>query len=387
MHVGDDRFVIAVARYGDGPRARIVVGGRPISVRWVRGFSLDPLRRASGISSTPDVDGDLALRRMREACRVAPAELTSCVLRPYPSAFAVYEPGTSGTPPVGVVVGHRRWAFDDDAQQLVGPSAVVVDVPLAMRVAWCVEMAVTDGRALPVLADVRRSFMDRMMALHKANETTTTPLVVLPDPAAWYRPASGAMVAVQSREHEVAVMFGTMLDNDTMHVQVTESTLPGHSLKPAVDKFYGGTRFPRHALPSQWVPSVLGARLAVVRVVHTLKELTPEDGATIALPIMDAVPLFRDKAAAVDAQRWLIAAHAAMAHGEMHPERSPHRVRLALECVSGATSALYALPLPLGAAYSGPTQVDSAHTLSIARAPPIVIRPSPSGWRACPRCV
>lgn len=64
---------------------------------------------------------------------------------------------------------------------------------------------------------------------------------------------------------------------------------------------------------------------------------------------------------------------------------APHRVRLALECAGGA-SALWSLSMPLGAAYAGPTQTDSAHVLTFPRTPPLVVRPcGGGGWTASPR--
>ena len=190
-------------------------------------------------------------------------------------------------------------------------------------------------------------------------------------------------------------MFGAILEHGTMHVQV-EDRVPfdksgsGSTLAPAITKLSSTIRLPSRACVRSWVPSVLGAKLERVHITRSVDSLLPSSGdpRTMAMCISDATSLFRDSAAARQAQRWLLAAHEDRARDDTTDRAwmAPHRVRLALEC-AGGSSALWSLSMPLGAAYAGPTPADNAHVLTFPRNPPLVVRPCRGGgWTASPRC-
>ena len=183
------------------------------------------------------------------------------------------------------------------------------------------------------------------------------------------------------------MFFGTLLGQHTMHVQEEVAVASPGSLPEAVASLCGTMRLPYRCPPPQWVPSVLGARLERVRIVRTARGLADDNGVTPALRIGDATSLFRDASAGAQAQRWLLRAHEARAKDARGGGvRAPHRVRLALECVVGSASVLWAMSLPMGAAYTGPSQADGAHVLAFPRSPPLVVRPSRGGgWTAAPR--
>lgn len=312
MEVGDDRFVAAVAHYGDGKRVVTRVGGTVFTVRWVDGRSLGALRRLSGLKlGDPDCASTFEDVRaaIRTAMKIPPAEFLECALRATPHCFAVQRPGAAAIePPCGMVVGARRWAFDAQCVGAVGRFADVIDVAPTDRVAWCVEAAHGNITSTP-----RRDFHNRMVAIMTSGKLISAPHVAtqLPDAGAWYMPAVGTSIAIRAQQAEYVVMFGTLLENSTMHVQVEErvpvmaQATVESVVSPAISKFTSTIRLPSRTCIRSWVPSVLGAHLERVHVTRSLDSLLPtgSDPRTIAISLSDAAVLFRDTAAAGQVMR------------------------------------------------------------------------------------
>ena len=355
---------------------------------------MDPLRRASGVPLGGSWAGTYEAARdtVLSVSKVPPQGLLHLALGPYANAFAVFAPNAAeDDPPCGMVCGASRWAFDAAAIAAVGPGAEVVEVPVRARVAWCAEVAASGGR--PPVACPMYAFHDRMVALRHAGTLLKTPAddsSLLPDASAWYGTAYSAVMAVRARTvRTMTVAFGALLAPDTMHVHVEEEVpVSSGALAAAAAKFYTGVRIKTRAAAPQWVPSLLGARLCAVRTVASVEDLIAwaGTGKPPAISLADAVSLFRDVAAASEASRRLATAHAAHVHDAGAGKTAVvHRVRLALECAGGA-SALWALSLPLGATYAGPTHADGAHVLTLQGAPPLVVRPCRGGgWTAATR--
>ena len=364
----DDAFVLAVARHGTGPWVRCA----RVSVRWLAGRSLGPLRRTSGCRKLRSKSARAAALRSAFAS-VDTVALLQLALQPYANCVAEFQTGAPpGEPPCAFTRGARRWDLH------------ALGVPRCARVAWCVETAASGG--VPPASCPRAAFTHRMLALMppRANAASMGPQ--LPDAAAWYDPPCCAAVAMRrcASSSRWLVFFGALLGQHTMHIQEEVAVASPGALAEAVASLCGTMRLPFRCPTPQWVPSLLGARLERVRLVRTARSLADDEGVTPALRIADAAALFRDASLAAQAQRWLLRAHEARAiDARGGGARAPHRVRLALECVVGSASVLWAMSLPMGAAYTG---AGGAHVLSFPRATPLVVRPSRGGgWTAAPR--
>ena len=296
----------------------------------------------------------------------------------------------------------------------IEPLAVVV--PPENRVAWCAWVA-DHGEPPAKPRRARRRFLERMMELRKRWEsqwthgarsaqatslmrfrrdaesatvrtpmsnpaehcqfwvTESSPLIkyrsnrqgptmsgpddILPDPSAWYGAHIGAIVAVCTSQAGFEVLFGVLLDNDTMHVTRATSIAsndPIKSLKNQAEILYSETNVKTTTTTQPWVPGMLRVRLVRVRL---LDDGDPPDAlfqhssmlpAGMMIKTPGGTSIFRHLSAADICSKWLIKCHRAVVD-DYDGERSgaAHRVRLAIDNLPDGRAAVETIAKCMGA--------------------------------------
>ena len=152
----DDAFALAVARHGTGPWVRCA----RISVRWLSGRSLGPIRRSSGCHKLRDRASAAAAVRAAFAA-VDAAALLQAALSPYAGCVVEFSTeANSGNIPCAFTCGSQRWDL------------CALGVPPNARVAWCVETAAAGG--VPPTSCPRQAFTNRMLALMPPRRVTVS---------------------------------------------------------------------------------------------------------------------------------------------------------------------------------------------------------------------